>query len=41
MYEFYRYAIVFVPGKLFQPSLMSVCKARAYQREAPFKYSHS
>ncbi len=26
-----------VPGKIFQPSLMLLRKARAYLREAPFK----
>ena len=30
---------VFNPGKLFQPSLMFVGKARAYSSEAPFRYS--
>ncbi len=29
---------MFVAGKLFQPSLMSADKLRAYQSEAPFKW---
>jgi hypothetical protein len=36
IYEFLLQARGFVPGKPFQPSLMSVGKARTYQSEAPF-----
>jgi hypothetical protein len=29
---------MFIPGKLFQPSLMFVSDARAHQSEAPFMW---
>ncbi len=32
---------MFVPGKLFQPSLVFVGKAEAYPSKAPFKWLHS
>ncbi len=35
-----RYGLVFVPGKLFQPSLMFASEARAYLSEASFKHSN-
>ncbi len=38
-YDFLKYARVFVPGKPFQPSLMSSGKAGAYLSEAAFMYS--
>jgi hypothetical protein len=39
IYECLLYDRVFVHGRPFQPNLMSVSKARAYPREAPFKCS--
>ncbi len=39
IYGFLKYARVFVPGKLLQPSLMFAGKAGAYLSEAPFRCS--
>jgi hypothetical protein len=39
IYEFFKQARVFVPGKPFKPSLMFVDKDGAYRSEAPFRCS--